>query len=162
MNHQNPTYLKRRSGIYYFTRRIPSELQRQYKRNRIYVSLKTRSQRKAMAASERISHELEASWARAHAGNVVQKLIPDEFKKSIKTESSILLDADDKLAVLPKLSEAGEMYLDLKGRDRSLNFENSVLRSLRYLIDILGDKPIDKYLRHDALQLRDTFLKRNL
>ena len=162
MNHQNPTYLKRRSGIYYFTRRIPSELQRQYKRNRIYVSLKTRSQRKAMAASERISHELEASWARAHAENVVQKLIPDEFKKSIKTESSILLGADDKLAVLPKLSEAGEMYLDLKGRDRSVNFESSVLRSLRYLIDILGDKPIDKYLRHDALQLRDTFLKRNL
>ena len=91
MNHQNPTYLKRRSGIYYFTRRIPSELQRQYKRNRIYVSLKTRSQRKAMAASERISHELEASWARAHAGNVVMKLIPDEFKKSIKTELPILL-----------------------------------------------------------------------
>jgi hypothetical protein len=108
MNHQNPTYLKRRSGIYYFTRRIPSELQRQYKRNRIYVSLKTRSQRKAMAASERISHELEASWARVHAGNVLQKLIPDELKKSIKTELPILLDADDKRALLPKLSDAGE------------------------------------------------------
>ena len=54
------------------------------------------------------------------------------------------------------------MYLDLKGRDRSVNFESSVLRSLRYLIDMLGDKPIDKYFRHDALKLRDTFLKRNL
>ena len=40
MNHQNPTYLKRRSGIYYFTRRIPSILQQQYKRDRVYVPLK--------------------------------------------------------------------------------------------------------------------------
>ena len=60
MNHQNHTYLKRRSGIYYFTRRIPNDLQRQYKRDRLYVSLRTRSRRKAMAASERLSNELEA------------------------------------------------------------------------------------------------------
>ena len=53
MNHQNHTYLKRRSGIYYFTRRIPNDLQRQYKRDRLYVSLRTRSKRKAMAASEK-------------------------------------------------------------------------------------------------------------
>ena len=74
MNHQNHTYLKRRSGIYYFTRRIPNDLQRQYKRDRLYVSLRTRSKRKAMAASEKLSNELEALWSQAHIKSIAHRI----------------------------------------------------------------------------------------
>jgi hypothetical protein len=78
MNHQNHTYLKRRSGIYYFTRRIPNELQRQYKRDRLYVSLRTRSRRKAMAASEKLSNELETLWSQGHLKSIVHRISPVE------------------------------------------------------------------------------------
>ena len=47
---QNATYLTKRLGLhYYYTRRIPKELQRRLGRKRIVVSLKTKSRRKANA-----------------------------------------------------------------------------------------------------------------
>jgi integrase len=149
MNHQNPTYLKRRSGIYYFTRRIPSILQQQYKRDRVYVSLKTRNRRKAMAASERISRELETLWSQSQIDSVAS-LINSKYQMGDVTQS------------LPLISEALETYIELKGKDKSLNFESSVRRSVTYLIDALGDKPIDLYSRKDALFMRDAFVSRNL
>ena len=149
MNHQNPTYLKRRSGIYYFTRRIPSILQQQYKRDRVYVSLKTRNRRKAMAASERISRELETLWSQSQIDSVAS-LINSKYQMGDVTQS------------LPLISEALETYIELKGKDKSPNFESSVRRSVTYLIDALGDKPIDLYSRKDALFMRDAFVSRNL
>jgi hypothetical protein len=91
MNHQNPTYLKRRSGIYYFTRRIPSILQQQYKRDRVYVSLKTRNRRKAMAASERISCELEALWSQSQIDSVASLINSHKaFRLSVRHWRRIL------------------------------------------------------------------------
>ena len=88
MNHQNHTYLKRRSGIYYFTRRIPNDLQRQYKRDRVYVSLRTRSKRKAMAASEKLSNELEALWSQAHIKSIAHRISQVEGLKAPVAELS--------------------------------------------------------------------------
>ena len=163
MNHQNHTYLKRRSGIYYFTRRIPNDLQRQYKRDRLYVSLRTRSKRKAMAASERLSNELEALWSQAHVNSIAHRLAPTEGRgRSMAEISSSPAITDDTVTPAPLLSTALETYLDLKGRDRSLSFESSVRRSVKYLIAKLGDKPINSYSRKNALELRDAFMRRQL
>ena len=128
MNHQNPTYLKRRSGIYYFTRRIPSILQQQYKRDRVYVSLKTRNRRKAMAASERISCELEALWSQSQIDSVAS-LINSKYQMGDVTQG------------LPLISEALETYIELKGKDKSPNFESSVRRSVTGISDKL-DVPL--------------------
>jgi integrase len=162
MNHQNPTYLKRRSGIYYFTRRIPSILQQQYKRDRLYVSLKTRNRRKAMAASERISCELEALWSQSQIDSVASLInsLPAMQGGSIMINSKYQMG--DVTHGLPLISEALETYIELKGKDKSPNFESSVRRSVTYLIDALGDKPIDLYSRKDALFMRDAFVSRNL
>ena len=163
MNHQNHTYLKRRSGIYYFTRRIPNDLQRQYKRDRLYVSLRTRSRRKAMAASEKLSNELEALWSQAHIKSIAHRISRVEgLKAPIAELSSGSTAAAEIAAPQPLLSEALETYLNLKGRDRSPSFESSVRRSVSYLIAELGDKPINRYSRKDALGLRDTFMSRKL
>ena len=163
MNHQCHTYLKRRSGIYYFTRRIPNDLQRQYKRDRLYVSLRTRSRRKAMAASEKLSNELEALWSQAHVNSIAHRLAPAEGRSRSMTEiSSSPVITDDTVTPAPLLSTALETYLDLKGRDRSPSFESSVRRSVKYLIAELGDKPINSYSRGDALELRDAFMGRQL
>ena len=66
------------------------------------------------------------------------------------------------VALPPLLSAALETSLDLKGRDRSPSFESSVRRSVNYLIAELGDKPINRYSRKDALGLRDAFMRRQL
>ena len=163
MNHQNYTYLKRRNGIYYFTRRIPNDLQRQYKRDRLYVSLRTRSRRKAMAASEKLSNELEALWSQSHIKSIVHRISPvTGLKAPVAELSTGTTFAAEIAASQPLLSEALETYLDLKGRDRSPSFESSVRRSVSYLIAELGDKPINWYSRKDALGLRDAFMSRKL
>ena len=115
MNHQNYTYLKRRNGIYYFTRRIPNDLQRQYKRDRLYVSLRTRSKRKAMAASEKLSNELDDLWSQAHIKSIAQRISPVAGLKAPVAElSSGSTFAAEIAAPQPLLSEALETYLNLK------------------------------------------------
>ena len=163
MNHHNHTYLKRRSGIYYYTRRIPCELQQKYNRDRLYVSLRTRSRRKAMAASERLSNELETIWSQIRAEGIVSKVSSEVrllTQNSLQSRSARL--DNDEVSALPYISVALETYLDLKGRDRSPSFESSVRRSVSYLIEELGDKRIDKYARSEALTFRDALLQRQL
>ena len=51
------TYLKR--GVYYFVRRIPSDLQTFYRTDRVTLSLRTKSLHRASRASERLSSRLD-------------------------------------------------------------------------------------------------------
>lgn len=62
---QNATYLTRRRGVhYYYTRRIPKELQKRLGKERIVVSLKTKSRRKAVASAIVLVSQYAASSAR--------------------------------------------------------------------------------------------------
>ena len=40
-------YLFQKRGVWYFSRRVPSDLERHYKRSRIVLSLRTKSRRVA-------------------------------------------------------------------------------------------------------------------
>ena len=62
----------------------------------------------------------------------------------------------------PHLTEATETYLSMKGAGRPKTFAAGVHRSLRYLVEIAGDKPIDAYVRTDANALRDHLRGRGL
>ena len=49
---QNETYLTRRRGVhYYYTRRMPKELKKRLGKERIVVSLKTKSRRETIASA---------------------------------------------------------------------------------------------------------------
>ena len=62
---QNATYLTRRRGVHYhYTRRIPKELQKRLGKERIVVSLKTKSRRKAVASAIVLVSQYAASSAR--------------------------------------------------------------------------------------------------
>ena len=54
------TYLKR--GVYYFVRRIPSDLRTFYRTDRVILSLCTKSLQRASRASERLSSRLDDYW----------------------------------------------------------------------------------------------------
>jgi len=60
---QKATYPTRRRGLhYYYTRRIPKELQKRLGKERIVVSLRTKSRRKAIASAIVLSEKLESFW----------------------------------------------------------------------------------------------------
>ena len=64
--------------------------------------------------------------------------------------------------IAPRLSGAAETNTSLKGAGRSKTFAAGVHRSLCYLVEIAGDKPIDAYVRTDANALRDHLRGRGL
>ena len=54
------TFLKR--SIYYYQRRVPTDLRKHYKTSKVALSLKTKDARCAGKAARKISHELEQHW----------------------------------------------------------------------------------------------------
>ena len=59
---QNHAYLIRRNGIYYFSRRVPSDLQTRFNKERVTISLRTRSFTEAEKSAEALSDRLERYW----------------------------------------------------------------------------------------------------
>jgi hypothetical protein len=49
---QKHAYLIRRNGIFYFSRRVPSDLQTRFNKERVTISLRTRSQARAEKSAE--------------------------------------------------------------------------------------------------------------
>ena len=62
----------------------------------------------------------------------------------------------------PLLSEALSTYLKLKGEGKNKLFVRTANRSIKYVIELLGDLPIDEYSSKDASKFRDYLLDRGL
>ena len=56
---QKHAYLIFQNGIFYFSRRVPSDLQTRFNKERVTISLRTRSQAKAEKSAEALSVRLE-------------------------------------------------------------------------------------------------------
>ncbi len=56
---QKHAYQIRRNGIFYFSRRVPYDLQTRFNKERVTISLRTRSQAKAEKSAEALSDRLE-------------------------------------------------------------------------------------------------------
>ena len=61
----------------------------------------------------------------------------------------------------PKLSDALEKYCRLKGKDRGEQFFKGANRNIGYVIQKLGDRPLDTYSSSEAAALRDWLSSRN-
>ncbi len=68
MLHQS-SYLIRRGNVFYFSRRVSFDLQSQFNKNRITISLRTSSQEKALNSAANMSHRPELYWERIRLEN---------------------------------------------------------------------------------------------
>ena len=59
---QNSSYLISRNGIYYYSRRVPADLHKRFNKDRVIISLRTRSQDKALRSAATLSDRLERHW----------------------------------------------------------------------------------------------------
>ena len=66
------------------------------------------------------------------------------------------------LSDAPLMSEAENIYLRAKGQGRPGTFAQAVARAIGNLIGTVGDKPIDRYPRQDAIRVRDALFERDL
>jgi integrase len=147
---QNTTYLTRRRGVhYYYTRRIPKELQKRLGKKRIVVSLKTKSRRKAITSAIVLSERLESFWN----GMKLEEII---------SQHSMTLESPAQPAASITLSEALDLYLRLKGKGKGETFERTARRNIEQLMVLSGDVSISELTSADGASFRDHLIQRGL
>ena len=138
------SHIRIRHGIYHFNRRIPSDLQSYYRSDRVCLSLRTTSQPKARRLAQSIAQQLDDYWAGLRLQHMdlpgIHLLISENEKSNHDS---------------PKLDESVEAYLLVKGNSDNTAFARTARRSVRYVIERLGNRPITAYSSADAAKFRD-------
>ena len=141
------TYLFQKRGFFYFSRRVPKEVQHCHSKQRIVLALNTRSRAKALKYSQVICQRLDERWLpmRLDAlglGNVMANGV-----KSLPS---------------PTLSEAMHLYIQLKGVGKAKTFHQAAMRNMGVVVQVVGDKPIAEYSTIDAGKVRDAMIAKGL
>ena len=119
------TFLK--NGIYYYNRLVPVDVRSFYNKTRISFSLKTKSFEKAFKLSDKVSQNLESHWLSIRLQN--NKFVIGHYIKDHCKVSEQLSFKEDKVT----FSNALEIYLSLKGKNKPKSFVQSAERATRYL-----------------------------
>ncbi|OWY01032.1 DUF6538 domain-containing protein [Thioclava sp. IC9] len=132
-----------KSGIYYFERRIPKDLQRHYSTAKIAFSLRTRSASVAASRAMRAAQQLDEYWyhLRIKDGDLPGKHLLRIRKASPNIPGPLLQSTVNDSASV-RLSEAVAIYLKLKGQSRPVTFHRAAERACGYVIDVCGDKDL--------------------
>ena len=138
------TYLFQKRGIFYYSRRVPKELQPKVGRQRIIVSLKTKSPAKANSLGQLVTQKLDEEWLLLRMGK------------------QLGLAPGSKQNLAPTLSKTLDRYLKLRGKDRPKNFHQTAHRNTKLVINMFSDKPINEYSSVEAGRLRDRLIERQL
>ena len=142
-------YLYRKRGIFYFSRHVPVDVRAHYGFSRIIRSLRTKSHNRAVKTAIVWSEHLEQAWANIRLQHL-----------GVLSLSPVVHQSHG--SVGPTISEALETYLQLKGSGKGELFFTANRRAVSYLIDALGDLPVDQYTSTDAARFRDTLFARDL
>ena len=151
-NNTNPSYVFLKGNTYYFNRHVPRDVRSYYKSNRVIICLKTKRRFEALRAAKSITQRLEDYWLSLRISNIdIPGLHLIRNNLQTTTSSSCM-----------KLSEALEVYLKLKGINKDKTFYMGAKRNIKYVIDLLGDRPLDNFSSSDAASFRDYLLKKEL
>lgn len=148
---KHPPYTYRKGGVYYFSKVIPKDLASFYAKPRIIKSLKTKSASHAKTASRSISSRLEDYWL----GLRLQQA-------EVPASHLLVVPRKQLESTFPPIEEALEIYLQVKGRDKSKLFFSHARRNISYLVSCLGSRPLDCYSSADAATLRGWLTERGL
>ena len=149
------SYTFQKDGIWYFSRRVPTDLRRHYRTGRIAYSLRTKSIRDARVRAMSDAAKLDRHW---HILRISSDELPGKH---------LLADAVQEPAAVSSIDDhslkaAVAVYLRLKGNGRPPTFEAAVRRSCGYLIDCCGMKDLKDYVRSDATKFRDHLFAKGL
>ena len=152
VDHLNVSYLYKKRGVYYFSKRVPSDVGSYYKNDRIVICLRTKSNVSAIRSSKSLYQKLDDYWTSIR---LTKMQVPAEHMLVSKSPVNSNSNA-------PLLSEALSTYLKLKGEGKDKIFVRSANRNIKYVIELLGNLPIDEYSSKDAAKFRDFLLDRGL
>ena len=118
-------HLSMRSGVFYFVRRVPTDVRHHYRADRVSLSLRTKSMPIAARSAASINQRLEDYWLGLRHQHIAIPAI-----NLVRTPEA--LDAPDCLT----LSEARDLYLRLKSAAKDKTFVRSAHRNVGYVIKV--------------------------
>ena len=148
-----PVYFYKRNDTFYFSRSIPSDLQHRFKKRKIEVSLRTKSESKAAKSAAALSDRLERYWDSLRMEMIYSR------------ELGLRVVQDAKTTISSKsfsIAEALALYHRLKGNGKTKLFFESSERSMRYLTDCLGHDDLAAIEISDAGRFRDFLFDRGM
>jgi len=149
-NKSSDKYLYNRDGVYQFIRRIPVDLSDHYGSSRIQISLKTKNISVACRSASSITQRLEDYWL----GLRLQKMdIP--AINLLRTGSNP--SNNDYM-----LTDALDLYLQLKGIDKDKTFIRTAHRNTEYVVQVLGNKSVTAYSSSEAAEFRDWLINKGM
>ena len=134
VDHLNVSYLYKKCGVFYFSKRVPCDM-RSYYRNEVVICLRTKLSILAIRASKSLYQKLDDYWTSIR---LTKMQVPAEHMLVSKPPVNSNSNA-------PLLSEALSTYLRLKGEGKDKTFIRGANRNIKYVIELLGDLPIDEY-----------------
>ena len=144
-------HVMKRDEMFYYVRHIPNDLSNIYSVKRLCFSLKTNSDSTAIRYSKSITQRLDDYWFGMRLKNMN---VPAGDK--IKLAGAI---NDDNT---PKISDALDLYLRLKGVGKDKVFFRTAKRNIRYVIKVLGNKSLKSYSSSDGGKFRDWLLEEGM
>ena len=135
---QNKTYTFIKDGVYYFSKRVPKDLQNHYQTNRLVLCLHTRSVSKASYAARSVLAKLEDYWLKLRLSEM-----------EIPASNKLMPSTGDASHAIT-LNEALDLYLRLKGYNKQKQFEVTTKRHIQYVVECLRNRPIKTKHSHFA------------
>ena len=120
-------YIYQKRGFYYFSRRVPKQLQHSHSKKRIVLALNTTSRAKALKHAQVICQRLDKRWLPMRLDAMG---LDNMFTNDMRSLPS------------PTLSEAMQLYLQLKGAGKAERFQKAAIRNVGVVIEVIGDNPI--------------------
>lgn len=158
MGYQSNRYIFTKRGVFYYSRRVPSELQSLYSKARIRTCLHTRLEQKAVRAADQLSAQLEGIWAQARLEKTLANFRLAQLNPVIPTIAPIPPVRDEAVT----LSDALDLYVRLKGNNKAKGFLVYTQRNMTYAIECLGNAVIPELGRAAAGKFRDHLIGKGL
>ena len=136
----NYTFIKR--NVFYFSRRVPEDLQHHYQRPRIVRSLRTKQPEEAATAAQLLSNQLEQLWF--------------QLRLQKQTEQLSSLSQFQQQSSQFTLEQALAYYLEQKGKTRSQLFHKHARLYVSYLQAAIPNRTkLKDFTTRDALAFRN-------
>ena len=150
---RSPVYFYKRNETFYFSRAVPSDLRHRFNKKKIEVSLRTKSEVKAEKSAAALSDRLERYWVSLR----IEQIHLKELGLTITNQSPAISERNS-----VSIDDALACYHRLKGSDKNELFFKASERSIRYLKECLGDRPIENLQAGDAGVFRDYLFDKGL
>ena len=151
-------YTFNRSGYYYFTRRVPTDLQKHYLCPRIVQGLNTKCSSTTKTRALVAAAKLDEYWS--HLRMTDPDLIGQHLLKTLSPRQTVKADVGPAQSI--SLSEALQTYLTIKGKGKGKTFHSAAERACKYLVEATAHKHLHEYTRQDALAYRDYLIAKGL